>query len=691
MTPLYQPIGISRSAARIAPLVLLPSVLLLLVLLLGSRTDALLLVSVTIATGWLLLLLHFLQREMALRNALRHIRPQAEMTPDPVWITAADGRVLLQNDASRASSGDIGGRHIGCYLCRISADFHGLIAELTEMAAQHGRAEVEIAESQCLSMRHTAGTSLQFWSISESCGSKDREIGRDADNALFETVPVALLRLQPDGDIVRANASARRLLSFDMPADDEAPPCLDDLLAGLGRPVRDWLEEFHSGLSEPHSELLRPRQGDAGDRYFRLCLAKIPGRPGEILGTVTDVSEMKMLEAQFVQSQKMQAIGQLAGGVAHDFNNLLTAISGHCDLLMMRCDKDDPDYADLDQISQNSNRAAALVGQLLSFSRKQKMWLERLDLRDTLADLTHLLNRLVGERVSLKIMHDPKLHPIRADRRLLEQCIMNLVVNARDAMPDGGEVVVRTENLSLNEPLSRGRIDLPKGDYVCISIRDQGTGIAPEHMDKIFEPFFTTKPMGDGTGLGLSTVYGIVRQVGGFVYATSEPGSGSCFHVYFPVLAASAEVELPPRKPREKPNMSLPSRSATILLVEDETSVRAFAARALRLKGYEVLEASSAEAALEVLSDKQLDVDVFVTDVVMPGMDGPSWVRLALEDRSDTRIVFMSGYSEDVFVEGQIPVPNAVFLAKPFTLNDFTRVVEAEVARREPGHVTTGS
>jgi two-component system cell cycle sensor histidine kinase/response regulator CckA len=392
---------------------------------------------------------------------------------------------------------------------------------------------------------------------------------------------------------------------------------------------------------------------------------------------LTDATELKTLEAQFVQSQKMQAIGELAGGVAHDFNNLLTAISGHCDLLLLRHDQGDADYSDLMQINQNANRAAALVGQLLAFSRKQTLRLEVLDMRDTLADLTHLLNRLVGEKVSLTLSHDPVLQSIRADKRQLEQVLMNLVVNARDAMPEGGDIRIETERLSLSEPMERDRASVPVGEYVMLRVTDQGVGIPADKRQKVFEPFYTTKRTGEGTGLGLSTAYGIVKQSGGYIFLDSEVGSGTCFTLIFPVLenVAAPVVAAPKAAKYTAPKQG----DGVILLVEDEAPVRAFASRALRLRGYTVLEADSAEAALKTLEDASLNVDLFVTDVVMPGKDGPSWVREALEARPDVRVVFVSGYAEEKFAEAQSKIPNSVFLPKPFSLNDLTETVHQQL------------
>ena len=409
-----------------------------------------------------------------------------------------------------------------------------------------------------------------------------------------------------------------------------------------------------------------------------------------------DATELKTLEQQFVQSQKMQAIGELAGGVAHDFNNLLTAITGHCDLLLLRHDQGDPDYGDLVQINQNANRAASLVGQLLAFSRKQTLQPELLDLRDTMGELTHLLNRLVGEKVQLQLSHDPALLPIRADRRQLDQVLMNIVVNARDAMPDGGVIDIETRMVRLPEPLRRDEAEVPAGQYVSIRVSDEGVGIAPDKLSRIFEPFYTTKGVGEGTGLGLSMVYGIIKQTGGYIFADSTVGQGTTFTIYCPAHDRLADEFSSPTKERHMSPAELsaidavsattqsepPAVSPTdgvVLLVEDEAPVRAFASRALRLRGYTVLEAENAEEALEKLRDSALAIDVFVTDVVMPGMDGPSWVREALKSRPGVKVVFVSGYAEDALDKTSEEIPNSVFLPKPFSLSDLTATVQRQL------------
>ncbi|MGB7242462.1 MAG: ATP-binding protein [Sulfitobacter sp.] len=489
----------------------------------------------------------------------------------------------------------------------------------------------------------------------------------------FQDLPVPLVRVCAEGTVQSFNRMAANLLGRSLRDDVH----LSDLMEGLGRSISDWITDALAGRSSQTSEFLRLKRTDK-EVYVQVTLNRVvEDGQDSLIAVLNDATELKSLEAQFVQSQKMQAIGQLAGGVAHDFNNLLTAISGHCDLLLLRHDQGDPDYSDLIQINQNANRAASLVGQLLAFSRKQTLRPETLDMRDTLADLTHLLNRLVGEKVTLTLNHDPVLRPIRADKRQLEQVLMNLVVNARDAMPEGGEIKISTECLDMADPLERNNVTVPKGKYVTVCVADTGAGIPPDKLQKVFEPFYTTKRTGEGTGLGLSTAYGIVKQTGGYIFVDSIVGSGTTFSLYFPVLEDAQTVAAAPKTPAVR--SATQHNGGVILLVEDEAPVRAFASRALQLRGYSVLEASSAEAALKMLEDQDLCIDCFVTDVVMPGMDGPSWVREALKTRPDVRVVFVSGYAEDSFAEAQMKIANSVFLPKPFSLGELTDTVHSQL------------
>lgn len=490
----------------------------------------------------------------------------------------------------------------------------------------------------------------------------------------FDDLPVALLKVDVNGRVQMANRAARTLVCLPIDAGTN----VGDFMEGLGRSITDWLAEAAAGHGDHHSEFLLLKRDDR-EVFVQVGLNRVvEGDKTTLIAVLSDATELKSLEAQFVQSQKMQAIGQLAGGVAHDFNNLLTAITGHCDLLLLRHDQGDPDFGDLVQINQNANRAAALVGQLLAFSRKQNLRPKVLDLRDTLADLTHLLNRLVSEKISLNLEHDPVLRSIRADKRQLEQVLMNLVVNARDAMPDGGEITIQTESIVLEVPLERDRVSVPAGKYVGVKVTDEGSGIAPEKLQKIFEPFYTTKRTGEGTGLGLSTAYGIVKQTGGYIFVDSILDQGTTFSLLFSVHDLYEVPSKPAKESRVMADVEV--RGGVVLLVEDEAPVRSFASRALRLRGFSVLEAESGEEALEILEDNDLHVDLFVSDVIMPGLDGPSWVVRAREARPDIKVIFMSGYAEDSFPDKQASIKGSEFLPKPFSLSDLTNIVQEQLA-----------
>ncbi|MEX2520275.1 MAG: ATP-binding protein [Paracoccaceae bacterium] len=495
----------------------------------------------------------------------------------------------------------------------------------------------------------------------------------------FEAAPVALARLSAAGRIEAVNPAALALLG----PDARPGAAFGDLVEGLGRPIAARIAEATAGKGAGRADLARSVRG-GGDLYLQIAMRRMaqPADSGaaSVIAVITDATEMEARERQFVQSQKMQAVGQLAGGVAHDFNNLLTAILGHCDLLTMRRDASDPDFDDLTQIRQNANRAAALVRQLLAFSRQQKLDPQACALGDVLGELSHLLDRLIGARVSLRVETEPGLWPVSVDVRQFEQVILNLVVNARDAMPEGGEVSIICRNETLHDEWRRDRAVAPVGDYVRIEIADQGAGMTEETRAKVFEPFFTTKRQGEGTGLGLSTAYGIVKQTGGFIFVDSAPGKGAVFTILVPRRMESAAAAAPPKR-------AGPARDQTgagrILLVEDEAPVRGFASRALKLRGYEVIEAEHAEAALAILEDEALQIDLVVSDVVMPGLDGPTWVGEARKKRPNLSVVFTSGYSEDMFRRGLAGRENSSFLAKPFSLEELSAAVKARLSPSE--------
>lgn len=397
---------------------------------------------------------------------------------------------------------------------------------------------------------------------------------------------------------------------------------------------------------------------------------------------LNDVSAEKNLEQKFNQAQKMQAIGQLAGGVAHDFNNLLTAILGHTELLMNRFSPADFVYADLLQIRNNANRAGNLVNQLLAFSRRQTLKPEVIVLTDILPDICRMLERLVGERITLKTNYTPSLQAIKADKTQLEQVIINLGVNARDAMADtGGTLSITTENICEKQALLEGHNIMPAMDYVKVTVSDTGTGMSDEIKAKIFEPFFTTKEQGKGTGLGLSTVYGIVKQSNGFIFVDSELNKGTQFRIYFPI---TTEQQTPiintDDVPENHANLITDApHTKTILLVEDEDSVRAFAVRALELRGYNVLVADCGEEALSIFEQRHADINLIITDVMMPGLSGPEWIKEAQKIKANLNVIFMSGYTQDYFRDDNafnLDGIETLFLSKPFSLKKFNETIQ---------------
>jgi two-component system cell cycle sensor histidine kinase/response regulator CckA len=442
--------------------------------------------------------------------------------------------------------------------------------------------------------------------------------------------------------------------------------------------VADAVRRFANGQSVSGDIVVRLK--DRPDDPVALTIAGARGL-GEaaVLLSLKDNSEESKLQRQVAQATKMQAVGQLAGGVAHDFNNILTGILGHCDLMLMRHTPGDSDYDDIQQIRNNSNRAAGLTRQLLAFSRQQTLRPQVLQLPDIVSEVSNLLQRLLGETVDLVINHGRALGAVRADPGQIEQVIVNLVVNARDAIQEkgekGGKVTLKTYKVSAAEVRKLDSEFLPVADYTALSVTDTGTGIAPENLSKIFEPFYTTKDVGKGTGLGLSTVYGIVKQSGGFIFADSELGKGTTFSVFLPVhheAETKAAAPIAAAKPAELWG------TGTILLVEDEDMVRAVAERALVRHGYTVLTAAHGEEAMAILATGE-KIDLIVSDVVMPTMDGPTLGREARAKYPDLPILFMSGYAEEQ-LRKSIDLDRMGFIPKPFEIKALAEAVKATLA-----------
>ncbi len=502
----------------------------------------------------------------------------------------------------------------------------------------------------------------------------------------FNSTPMAIAGVDQSGRILRTNAPFLSLFSsvVDRDAVDRRVR-LDSVIHERDRPA--FAAAFEKARQrqadiEPIDTVL-PDNEERHVRFYVNAVADGTGGEGAEESAIVyavETTEQKALEGQMAQSQKMQAVGQLAGGIAHDFNNVLTAIIMASDLLLTNHRPSDPSFPDIMNIKQNANRAASLVRQLLAFSRKQTLRPEVLNLTDVLADLRMLLARLVGNDIKLKIDHGRDLWPVRVDIGQFEQVVVNLAVNARDAMPAGGDLNVRTRNVTAEECRTFSYRELTPADYVLVEVEDTGSGIAPDVLKKIFEPFFTTKEVGKGTGLGLSMVYGIIKQTGGFIFCESEVDKGTVFRIFLPrhmaeVRKAAEPGEAPVPVKTADASKDL-SGSATVLLVEDEDAVRMGGVRALKSRGYTVHEASSGVEALEVYESLGGKVDIVVSDVVMPEMDGPTLLGELRKRQPDIKFVFVSGYAEDAFARNLPADAHFGFLPKPFSLKQLATTVK---------------
>jgi two-component system cell cycle sensor histidine kinase/response regulator CckA len=486
--------------------------------------------------------------------------------------------------------------------------------------------------------------------------------------------PLPVVCLDEDGLLQDSNILFREKFIFDDPPV-RGTSFIDLVIESQRDEIKNLLHSFLKGTNEAPSHDIY--LNDTRDSVVAAYLAPLPLKDQKgFMILLQDITDQKTFETRLVQSQKMQAVGQLAGGIAHDFNNLLTAMIGFCDLLLLRYTPGDQSFTDVMQIKQNANRAANLVRQLLAFSRQQTLQPKVMDVTDCLAEISALLRRLIGSNIEFKMTHARDLGLVLVDQGQFEQVIINMVVNARDATEGAGTITLTTENCELKKSKRFGHDVIPAGSYVLVEISDTGCGINPEIMDRIFDPFFSTKEVGSGTGLGLSTVYGIVKQTGGFIHVKSKEGEGSTFSIYLPHCTAEKTEELP-QLPEDKPTTPDLTGSSTILLVEDEDAVRLFSARALRSKGYEVLEAINGEEALELIKANKQSIDLIISDVVMPQMDGPTFINEINQLKVNPKVLFISGYAEETFHDRIKDNANIRFLAKPFSLNDLaTRVKE---------------
>jgi two-component system, cell cycle sensor histidine kinase and response regulator CckA len=503
----------------------------------------------------------------------------------------------------------------------------------------------------------------------------------------FHHTPMAIATIDRDGGVVRTNPLFARLFPAVRSGDRTQRSILLAVAERDRRSLEAAIDQAAQGRGDiaPVDALLA---GD-GERFGRFYVTAVEEQDSDqeiAIVYVLETTEQRELEARVIQQQKMESIGQLAGGMAHDFNNVLGAIMMATDFLLNAHKPTDPSFGDIMQIKQNANRAASLVRHLLAFSRKQTLRPQVLDLGEVVNDLTMLLRRLIGEKVSLDVVHGRDLWPVKVDISQFEQVVLNLAVNARDAMPDGGRLKLRTANITARECEQYHAKGMPDADYVLVEVIDNGAGIPPAIIGRIFEPFFSTKEVGKGTGLGLSTVYGIIKQTGGFVYVDSVEHEGTTFRIFLPRYDAGAEttgriasVVEAAEQVKHAANADL-TGEGTILLVEDEEGLRALNARGLASRGYTVLEAGNGVEAIDVFEKANRKVDLVVSDVVMPEMDGPTLMRELRNRDPELKIIFVSGYAEDAF-DRHLPADGRPdFLAKPFTLKQLVNKVKDTLA-----------
>lgn len=511
--------------------------------------------------------------------------------------------------------------------------------------------------------------------------------------SVFEHAPMGIVLLDNEGKFLASNQFFREQIFQNEPLqpgqnflDLLQEDCRENILTHIQDVIQGQKLALPIEISfEPHkSEVLSVFIGRAENHNN----SQAPGQhsAGVILHFI-DNAEQKKLHLQLVQSQKMQAMGQLAGGIAHDFNNLLTAMIGFCDLLLMRHSPGDQSFSDIMQIMQNANRAANLVRQLLAFSKQQTLQPQILNVIDSITDLSVLLQRLIGVNIRLDISYGHDLGFIKVDRGQFEQVIINLVVNARDAMNGQGELGIKAFNKNSTKSFYINHEMLPAGSYVIIEITDTGTGIQKEHLPRIFDPFFSTKEVGQGTGLGLSTVYGIIKQTGGHIFVDSVLNKGTKFSLVLPSYASQGKIPAVDSSKIQKSGGDL-TGAGTVLFVEDEDAVRLFGTRALRDKGYNVVEACNGEEALKyinsLLHKSNEKIDLLITDVVMPNLDGPTLVEKAHEIFPELKVIYISGYAEDSFRQRLGQEGGIHFLPKPFSLKELALKVK-EVMNTLPG------
>jgi two-component system cell cycle sensor histidine kinase/response regulator CckA len=531
--------------------------------------------------------------------------------------------------------------------------------------------------------------------------NRARDDGTDPQRAaeirfmrFFHRTPMAIATIDKHGGVVRTNPLFAKLFHGVRGGEGQNESTERSILAIVAERDREALATAiqQAALGKGDIAPVDAMLAVDGERFGRFYVTAVEEEERDQEAAIVyalETTAQRELENKVTQQQKMELVGQLAGGIAHDFNNVLSAIMMATDFLLNAHKPTDPSFADIMQIKQNANRAASLVRHLLAFSRKQTLRPQVLDLGEALNDLTMLLRRLIGEKVTLDVVHGRDLWPVKVDISQFEQVIVNLAVNARDAMPNGGKLQLRTSNIAAQESRRFHAKGMPAADYVLVEVADTGMGIPAKIVDKIFEPFFSTKEVGKGTGLGLSTVYGIIKQTGGFVYVDSAENTGTIFRIFLPRHVATAqeiaaeraaEAESPALAHAKHPGSADLTGEGTILLVEDEEGLRQLNARGLASRGYTVLEAANGVEAIAVLERHDGKVDLVVSDVVMPEMDGPTLLQELRRRDPTLKIIFVSGYAEDAFQKHLPADGQFAFLAKPFTLKQLVNEVKETLA-----------
>ncbi|MEW6235483.1 MAG: PAS domain S-box protein [Candidatus Omnitrophota bacterium] len=515
------------------------------------------------------------------------------------------------------------------------------------------------------------GIQILFWDVTKQKRSEDalRE-SEERYRQFFEDDLTGDFINAADGRLIDCNPAYVRIFGF-ASVDEALGSNARDIYLNPKDRVQflDFLKEKKRLLN--FERTLRRKDGKIVNTIENLI--GIFGENGELTGIrgyVFDITDRKLLEEQYRQAQKMEAVGRLAGGIAHDFNNLVMAIKGYCDFALKKLAEDHPAQEDILEVKKAGDRTAALTRQLLAFSRKQVLQTQYIDLSRVIVGMDKMLRRLIGEDIELATLPNPAKGIVKADPGQIEQIIMNLAVNARDAMPQGGKLTIETQNVVLDEAYVFSHIHVKPGPYVMLAISDTGKGMDEETRSRLFEPFFTTKEVGKGTGLGLATVYGIVKQSDGYIWVYSEPGKGATFKIYLPRIEGAEEKPLAPPTPFE----SLKGRE-TVMVVEDEASVRNLVSRSLNYQGYAVLTANSGGEALQICEKYLGPVHLLVTDVVMPGMNGRDLARQLLARYPEMKTIFMSGYTENAIVHHGVLEENLVFMQKPFIVDDLLRKV----------------